>query len=172
MLDILSPDIFFQLLVNGVLLGAVYAIAAIGLSIIFGTMRILFFAQGTMIILAAYVCFWLFELLNIDPYLSLIIIIPTALLFGSGLYRGLFKRVAKTEGTSLLIAFGLLVLLENLMVIIWSPDARAVKTSYTAHGLGFLGLRVSLARFMALIMALLSTWGTTTPITFLGRMCT
>ena len=159
MLDILSPDIFFQLLVNGLLLGAVYAIAAIGLSIIFGTMRILFFAHGTMIILAAYTCFWLFKLLHIDPYLSLIIIIPAAILFGSGLYKYLFKRVAKTEGTSLLIAFGLLVLLENLMVIIWSPDARAIKTSYTAYGLNFLGLRVSFARFVALIMALLSTWG-------------
>ena len=159
MLDMLSPDIFFQLLVNGLLLGAVYAIAAIGLSIIFGTMRILFFAHGTMIILAAYTCFWLFKLLHIDPYLSLIIIIPASMLFGSGLYKWLFKRVAKTEGTSLLIAFGLLVLLENLMVIIWTPDARAVKTSYTAHGLDFLGLRVSFARLMALVMALLSTWG-------------
>jgi branched-subunit amino acid ABC-type transport system permease component len=54
MFSITSPQILFQLLVNGILFGAVYAIAAIGLSIIFGTMKILFFAQGTMIILAAY----------------------------------------------------------------------------------------------------------------------
>src|SRR4030043_2364135 len=110
MLGITSPDIFFQLLVNGILFGAVYAIAAMGLSIIFGTMRILFFAQGTMIVLAAYACYWLFTLLHIDPYLSLLLIIPGFLLFGSGVYHGLFKRVARAEGTSLLIAFGLFVL--------------------------------------------------------------
>ena len=123
MLGITSPDIFFQLLVNGILFGAVYAIAAIGLSIIFGTMKILFFAQGTMIVLAAYTCFWLFTLLHIDPYLSIIMVIPIFMVIGSEVYRGLFKRVAKSQGTSLLIAFGLLVLLENLMAIIWTPDA-------------------------------------------------
>ena len=159
MFGITSPEIFFQLLVNGILFGAVYAIAAIGLSIIFGTMRILFFAQGTMIILAAYACFWVFTLLSIDPYLSLIIIIPVFLLLGSGLYRGLFKMVARSEGTSLLIAFGLMVLLENLMAIIWSPDARAIRTSYTGYGLKFLGLKVSFTRFIALIMVLISTGG-------------
>ena len=159
MFDIFTPEIFFQLLVNGILLGAVYAIAAMGLSIIFGTMRILFFAQGTMIILAAYACFWLFSLLSIDPYLSLIIIIPGFLLFGSGLYQGLFKRVAKAEGTSLLIAFGLMVLLENLMAIIWSSDPRGIRTSYTGYGLKFLGLKVSFARFIALMMAVISASG-------------
>jgi branched-chain amino acid transport system permease protein len=55
-------DIFFQLLINGILFGTMYGIAAIGLSLIFGTMRIVFIAQGTMIILAAYGSFWLFKL--------------------------------------------------------------------------------------------------------------
>jgi ABC-type branched-subunit amino acid transport system permease subunit len=159
MLGITSPEIFFQLLVNGILLGAVYAIAAIGLSIIFGTMKILFFAQGTIIILAAYACYWLFTLLHIDPYLSIIIILLGFLLFGSGIYHGLFKRVARAEGTSLLIAFGLFILLENLMTIIWTPDARAIRTSYTGYGFKFLGLKISFTRFIALIMALISTLG-------------
>jgi len=161
MLGITSPDIFFQLLVNGILFGAVYAIAAIGLSIIFGTMKILFFAQGTMIVLAAYTCFWLFTLLHIDPYLSIIIVIPIFMVIGSEVYRGLFKRVAKSEGTSLLIAFGLLVLLENLMAILWTPDARGIKTSYTGYGFKLLGLKISFPRFIALIMALISTLGVT-----------
>ena len=58
-----SFDIFLQLLINGILFGTMYGIAAIGLSLIFGTMQILFLAQGTMIILAAYACFWIFTLL-------------------------------------------------------------------------------------------------------------
>jgi branched-subunit amino acid ABC-type transport system permease component len=150
-----------QLLVNGILSGTMYGIAAIGLSIIFGTMRIMFFAQGSMIILAAYCCFWLFKLFSIDPYLSIVIIVPGTTLFGLGLYQGLFRRVARSEGTSLLIAFGLLVLLENLMSVVWSPDPRSIKTVYTAYGIPFAGLRLSFTRLMAFIMALLSTLGVT-----------
>ncbi|MBW1767140.1 MAG: ABC transporter permease [Deltaproteobacteria bacterium] len=157
-----SFAIFSQLLVNGILFGAMYGIAAIGLSLIFGTMKVLFLAQGTMIVLAAYACFWLFELFGIDPYLSIIIVIPACMLFGSGLYQTFFRRIAKSgPGPSLLIAFGLLVLLENLMTVLWSADTRAIRTSYTAVGLNFLGLKISFTRFMSFIMALASALGVT-----------
>jgi len=160
MLGFPSFEIFSQLLVNGILFGAMYGIAAIGLSLIFGTMRIIFLAQGTIIVLAAYACFWLFKLLGIDPYLSIIIVIPGCLLFGSGLYQTFFRRIAKAgPGPSLLIAFGLLVLLENLMTVLWSADTRAIRTSYTAFGFTFLGLRISFTRLMAFIMAIASALG-------------
>lgn len=161
MFDFFSIEIHGQLLVNGILFGAMYGVAAIGLSIIFGTMRIMFFAQGSMLILFAYGAFWLFKLLGIDPYLSIIIIFPLSMLFGSGLYQGLFRRVAKAEGSSLLIAFGLLVILENLMSILWSADARAIRTDYTAYGFKMLGLKVSFTRFMSLLIAIVSTLGIT-----------
>jgi len=155
-----SFEIIGQLLVNGILFGTMYGIAALGLSLIFGTMRIIFLAQGTMIILAAYGCFWLFKLLGLDPYLSIIIVIPVSMMFGAGLYQGLFRKVAKAgSGPSLLIAFGLVVLFENLMTLLWSADVRAVDTGYTAYGIKFLGLRISFTRLMAFIMALLSTLG-------------
>ncbi len=73
--------IIIQVLVNGILFGTMYGIAAIGLSLIFGTMRIIFFAQGVIIIFFAYICYWLFTLLGIDQYLSLILIIPIRVLF-------------------------------------------------------------------------------------------
>ena len=71
MLDYLSFNLLAQLSINGILFGTMYGIAAIGLSLIFGTMQIIFLAQGTMIILAAFFCFWMFSLYSIDPYLSL-----------------------------------------------------------------------------------------------------
>jgi branched-subunit amino acid ABC-type transport system permease component len=160
MLGFPSFGIFSQLLVNGILFGAMYGIAAIGMSLIFGTMRIIFLAQGTMIVLAAYACFWIFKLLGIDPYLSIIIVIPACLLFGSGLYQALFRRIAKAgPGPSLLIAFGLLVLLENLMTVLWTADTRAIRTGYTAFGIKFLGLKISFTRLMAFVMALGSALG-------------
>jgi branched-chain amino acid transport system permease protein len=72
-----------------------YGIAAIGLSLIFGTMRIVFIAQGTIIILAAYGSFWLFKLWPVNPYVSILIVVPGALIAGLGFYQVLFRKVAR-----------------------------------------------------------------------------
>jgi len=153
-------DILIQILINGILFGAMYGIAAIGLSLIFGTMQIIFIAQGAMIVLAAYGTFWLFHFFSMDPYLSIIVIFPVSVIFGLGLYQVLFRRVARAgKFPSLLIAFGLMVLLENLMSVLFTPNPRSVTVSYTAYGISALGLKISFTRLMAFIMAILATTG-------------
>lgn len=156
-----SLHIFVQVLINGILFGAMYGIAALGLSLIFGTMQIVFIAQGSMIILGAYCAFWLFEYLSLDPYLSIPLIIPSAMVFGAGVYQLLFKKTAGRgeagKAGSLLLAFGLMALLENLMSVLWTPNARAIRTSYTAYGISALGITISLTRLMAFLMALAAT---------------
>ncbi len=157
-----SFNIFFQLLINGILFGSMYGVAALGLSLILGTMEIIFLAQGTMIILAAYVCFWVFTLLSVDPYLSIILIFPLSFVFGIGLYQGLFRKVeGKGQFPALMIAFGLMYLTENLMMVVFSSDTRAIRTSYTAYGISALGFRISFTRLMAFVMAWLATLGVT-----------
>src|SRR4030043_641079 len=135
MLKYLSVGLVAQLLVNGILFGTMYGTAAIGLSLIFGTMRIIFLAQGTIIIFFAYICYWLFTLFGIDPYLSLIFVVPMSLLLGMGIYQALFKEAAALEdkNISLLIAIGLMFLVENLMATMWSSNPRSIMTSYTAY---------------------------------------
>jgi branched-chain amino acid transport system permease protein len=151
-----------QLLINGVLFGTMYGIAAIGLSLIFGTMQIIFLAQGTMIVLAAYGCYWLFQLFGMDPYLSIILTVLGFLIFGLAIYQGLFRRVAGSgRFPSLLIAFGLMVLFENLMSVLWTPNPRAVKTEYSTYGIGIMGVTISFTRLMAFVMASLATTGVT-----------
>jgi branched-chain amino acid transport system permease protein len=153
-------DILLQILINGILFGSMYGIAAIGLSLIFGTMQIIFIAQGTMIVLAAYGTYWLFDLFSLDPYLSIFIIYPAALVLGIGLYQVLFRKVARAgKFPSLLIAFGLMTLLENLMSVMWTPNPRAIRTDYTAYALTFLDIRISFTRLMAFAMAILATTG-------------
>ena len=153
-------DILLQILVNGILFGAMYGIAAIGLSLIFGTMQIIFIAQGTVIVLAAYGTFWLFDLFSLDPYLSIIIIFPASLILGLGFYQVFFRKVARAgKFPSLLIAFGLMALLENLMSVMWTPNPRAVQTSYTAYAITTVGIRISFSRLMAFVMAILATTG-------------
>ena len=78
-------ELILQVIVNGILFGSMYGTAAIGLSLIFGTMRIVFLAQGAVIIFFSYLCFWLFSLFGIDPYISIIpITIFSSLLFSCG----------------------------------------------------------------------------------------
>lgn len=163
MLAYFTSGLIPQLLINGVLFGTMYGIGAIGLGLIFGTMRIIFLAQGTIIILMAYVCFWLFSLISIDPYLSLLIILPFSMLCGVGFYQGLFRKAAALEdkNTSLLIAVGLMFLVESLMSFLWSPNPRSIKTAYTAYGISAMGLTISFTRLMAFVMALLSVSGVT-----------
>jgi branched-chain amino acid transport system permease protein len=138
-----------------------YGIAAIGLSLIFGTMRIIFFAQGAMIVFFAYICYWLLTLLGIDPYLSLLLIIPASMLLGSGFYYGLFKEAALLEDkvSSLLIAVGLIFFLENFMTVVWTPDPRAIVTTYTSYVLRPLQINITFTRLIALLIAVLSTVG-------------
>jgi branched-chain amino acid transport system permease protein len=155
-------DIYLQLLINGILFGAMYGIAAIGLSLIFGTMRIVFIAQGTMIILAAYGSFWLFKLWGMDPYVSIFFVIPASLIVGVGFYQALFRKVAKAgQFPTLLIAFGLMALLENLMFVIFTGNSRALQTNYSTYTLTILGIKISFVRLMVFVMAILGTAGVT-----------
>ncbi len=151
-----------QLLINGILFGTMYGIAAIGLSVIFGIMHIIFLAQGTMIVLAAYCCYWLFTLYGMNPYLSALVIVPAFLLLGQILYLCLFRRVS-VSGVfpSLLIAFGLMSLLENLMAVLWSPNPRAIDAVYSGYGISLAALNVSFTRLMAFIMAIAAAGGVT-----------
>jgi branched-chain amino acid transport system permease protein len=150
-----------QVFINGILFGSMYGIAAIGLSLIFGTMRIVFISQGTVIVLFGYFCFWLFHLFGIDPYLSLIPIIIAALLFGLGFYYGLFKESAalKDRIGSLLIAVGLMFFLENFMTVVWTPNPRAVVTSYGFFAFHIFDINITLTRLIGLLLAIVATVG-------------
>ena len=150
-----------QALVNGIFFGTMYGTAAIGLSLIFGTMRIVFFAQGAVIIFFSYLCFWGFSLLGVDPYLSIIPIVLIALLLGAAFYYVLFKESAalKDRISSLLIAVGLMFILENFMEVVWTPNPRAIVTSYGFATFSILGTNITLVRLIALAIALLAMAG-------------
>ena len=161
MLKLLSVQLVTQLVINGVLFGVMYGIAAIGLSLIFGTMRIMFLAHGTLIILFAYVAFWAFRLFAVDPYLSLVIVIPLCVFLGVGLYQGLFRRAAVEEdkNISLLIAVGLMFFVEALMTVGWGGTPRAIATSYSTVAFRPVGLDFPLTRLLGLLMSILATLG-------------
>jgi branched-chain amino acid transport system permease protein len=161
MLEYLGVGLIAQAFVNGILFGTMYGTAAIGLSLIFGTMRIVFIAQGSVIIFFAYLCFWLFALLGIDPYLSIIPIVLIALLLGVAFYYGLFKEAAalKDNISSLLIAVGVMFFMENFMTVVWTPNPRAVVTSYGFYTFSLFGINLTLTRLIGLLIAILAALG-------------
>ncbi|MGD0657592.1 MAG: branched-chain amino acid ABC transporter permease [Syntrophorhabdales bacterium] len=149
---------FLQIFVNGIFLGCMYGVAAIGLSLIFGCMQIIFLAQGAVMILAAYCVFWMVTFTPLSPFWAFIFIIPVFLGFGFALYTGLFQRVAKTgKNPSLLLAFGLMVLLEHVMAFVFSADYRTVTTKYASTALGLAGVSFSVNRVIVALVACAAT---------------
>ena len=153
-----SFSIFLQMFLNGILLGCMYGVAAIGLSLIFGCMEIVFIAQGAVMILAAYCVYWIVVLSSIDPLFGFLLILPIFIAFGWAMYMGLFRWVAKAgKNPSLLLAFGLMVLFENLMSVIWSPDVRTVKAWYSTATISFAEINLSVTRLIVAAVALIAT---------------
>jgi len=116
-----------QDILNGLLLGGLYAIVAIGLSTIFGIVRLVNLAHGDLMILASYLSLFLISALSVSPLLTLVAIMPVMFAIGYILQRFLLNRVLGEEmEPPLLVAFGVSIILQNLMLMTFTPDARSL----------------------------------------------
>jgi branched-chain amino acid transport system permease protein len=143
-------EIVLQTIANGILVGALYGLVALGLGLLMGVMKFLNIAHGTFIILGGYLSFWLFNLWGIDPFLSLPLVIMAMFLMGLVLYRLALSSLLKLPNigmridTSMLVTFGLIWVLDNVMTMLWTPDTRTIMTRYTGETLKFSGMRFSI----------------------------
>lgn len=118
-----------QSLINGILLGGIYAVVGVGLSMIFGIVRLVNLAHGDLMILSAYLALALVSAVGISPYLSLVAVIPVMFLIGYLIQRFILNRViGKGMEPPLIVAFGLSIILQNVLLLIFSPDAQSLKT--------------------------------------------
>jgi len=152
-------EVLPQQLVLGLLIGGLYGLAAAGLSLVFGVLKVLNVAHGELIMLGGYGAFWLFALLGVDPFAALVLVIPATLVLGAVLYWGLFGWVVRyPEETriknSLLIGFGLALALHALAVRLWTADERSITTGYAGAVVVIAGLTVPLVRLASLVLAL------------------
>jgi branched-chain amino acid transport system permease protein len=149
-----------QTLVLGILVGALYGLVALGLSLVFGVTKFLNVAHGELLMFGGYASFWVFSLWDVDPFLTIPTTIIALLLIGTVLYRLLFARMVKLpEGSkidkTLLIGFGLSVILQNLALRFWTADDRGITASYSGVGFTILGVRFPLVRMASLCTALI-----------------
>jgi branched-chain amino acid transport system permease protein len=147
-----------QQLLLGVLIGGLYGLAAAGLSLVFGVLRVLNVAHGDLIMLGGYGAFWLFALLGFDPFVSLLVVVPGGLAVGALLYWGLFGSVVRFHGetrikNSLLVSFGLALAVHALAVKVWTADERSITTSYGGDVLTLAGLAIPRVRLLSLVVA-------------------
>jgi branched-chain amino acid transport system permease protein len=136
--------VFVQSLLSGVLVGGVYALIGIGLTIIFGVMRVINFAHGDLLMLGMYVTWGLFTLFAIDPYLSLLITAPVLFLWGALLQKVFINRVLNAlPQNQILLTIGLGLVMSNAVMLGFTSDYRILTTSYSSSSIKFLGLSIS-----------------------------
>ena len=149
-----------DVVIAGLLMGGIYALIAMGLSLQYGVARVLNIAHGEFIMLGAFITWSLFTMLGINPLVSLAISSPIVFIIGFILYRTLFTSLrtsspspAAFEGSSMLACFGLLFIIQNVAILIWGADIKGY--TYLAFPVSFWGVKFAANRLMTLGFAVL-----------------
>jgi len=152
-------ETIWRILVFGLTIGCIYALIAVGLNLLWGTMRVLNIAHGQIIMLGGYTAFWLFTLYHISTFLSAVLAAVGGAALGLLIYRIIFSASLRTikspeavEVFSLLIFFGVLILLENAACLVWTADLRGYV--YLTQNVEIWGTPLALNRLFASLAAI------------------
>jgi branched-chain amino acid transport system permease protein len=151
-------SVLLQNAVFGLLLGGLYGLGAVGLSLVFGVLAVLNVAHGELIMLGGYVSVWLFTLWRVDPFISVLVAGPALFLVGAVLFRLFFRRLVSYAEedrikTSILIGFGLALVVQTLAILAWGADERAVTPPYAGAVMTLGTIVVPQSRLGALMLA-------------------
>jgi branched-chain amino acid transport system permease protein len=148
---------YIQALVNGLLVGSLYSVIAMGLTIIFGVMRVINMAHGELIMLGMYAAFWAFTLFGLGQMAALLISLPLFLVLGAVIYGGVVSRVERRAGEmgTLLVTAGLSYLLANAAQLVWKANFRSLPSALTARSLFVGGVSLNYSLLWAFVAALM-----------------
>lgn len=150
---IVTPSLILQVLVNGLMIAGIYALVAVGLSIILGVLKVINFAHGEFLMIGMYIAYWSVVLLGIHPYLSGLIVLPVLFLLGLVVERILIEPVLKAPVLNqLLITAGLSIFLQNIALLFWRADPRTI--TVPSSSINLFGILISEHRFYAFVFAL------------------
>jgi branched-chain amino acid transport system permease protein len=142
--------VLLNALVSGVLLGGLFAVTALGLSLVFGVMRLINIVHGELLVLGAYLALWLTRHTGVDPLLSLVVVAPALFLVAAPVYRFLLEPLrAKGPEPAMLTTFGLSVIAQSVFILVWSGDTQSLPASYVSKSVVILGLRVPMTYLMS-----------------------
>ena len=152
-------EIFFTVLVFGLLLGGIYGLVSIGLNLIFGVVRIVNFAQGELVMFGMYGGFFAWHWWGINPYLSVFLVAPLVGLLGVAIQRLVIQPLQHEPNMQIFATFGLLMLFQNLMLMVSRGEAYSVGGQVGSTVLTVGDLKLSLVRVVTLVAATLITIG-------------
>lgn len=140
----------FQAFVSGILIGGVYGLLSIGLTLVFGVIKVINFAQCSFMMIGMYITFWCFKLLGINPYLSLLVSIPVMFLFGYLIEHYLINHILDAiPQVQLLLTFGVLLIIENGANFLWGTRSRTVEVALSKSFLSLGSINVPFLRLVA-----------------------
>jgi len=143
-------DQLLQQIVNSLLIGSVYALVAIGLTLIWGVMNVLNFAHGDFLMLGMFIAFWCYTLFKMDPLFSIPVCAALLFLLGLGVYRFIISKVMKGPGLAqLVVTFGVSIFLANLAVMLWTPDFRLIEKPLLTGTWSLGNVQLSIPKFAA-----------------------
>jgi branched-chain amino acid transport system permease protein len=148
--------VLLQAIINGLLLGGVYAAYSAGFSLIFGVMGVVNLAHGELIMLGAFTSYWMFEYFGMDPYYSLPFAMVFLFAFGYLIQKYIINRVIEMPHImSYILTFGIHLMVANIALKLWTHDFRSITTSYSGANAALLGLIIPYSRLVTFFLALL-----------------
>ncbi|HBW38050.1 branched-chain amino acid ABC transporter permease [Desulfosporosinus sp. BICA1-9] len=147
-----------QATVDGLLMGGVYAVTAVGLTLIFGVMEIVNFAHGALMMLGMYITYWLCTLFGINPYLTIPISVVVLFSIGFLIQRYLLNQIIKApQHNQLLLTLGIMLFIENLALFLWTPDTRSIQIPGLEKSIMLGELAINKPKLFAFVIALVVT---------------
>lgn len=151
-------SMYIQAMINGLLLGGVFSLITVGLSLVYGVMKIINFAHGELLMLGMYFTLTASTLLGFGPYLSLLICVPCMFFIGVLVQQYLIEPVLdEPHEVQIFLTLGLSLVLTNIALLIWGPDYQSVKTSYMYEIIRLGPINIGLARLGAFLFSLFGT---------------
>ena len=142
-------SILFPAVVNGILNGALYALIALGLTLVYGVLHIVNFAHGALLTAALFAAFFLYRIFGLDPYIAVLVLTPAFFLIGYALQRFVIGPVSRgNDGNILLVTLGLAVIIENGLLFAFRGDTRTVDLPYSFAVVPFAGMFISVPRLV------------------------
>ena len=154
----MNLDLLFQLAISGFLLGGVYSLIALGLSLIFGVMKVINFAHGEMMVWGMYVTYTVFLWTGIDPFFSFLVSAAVLFILGYLLQRTIVNRILDSpEAMQVLPLVGMAMVFENSARIIWGPDYISPQSRFSLSSLSIGNLMIDVPRLLAFSLAIIIT---------------
>lgn len=149
--------------INGILMGSIYGLTALGLTIIFGVLKVINFAHGSLLMVGMYVAYWAVTLTGLNPYLTLVLVVPTMFIFGYFLQDIVIQPIFKAEKdvrepiTVIIVTTGVWYVLDNLTLLIFGPHYRSIQDNPLRGRMIELGeMLISLPKFWGFVTAIVT----------------